>query len=107
MFKSAGLDPNEVGYVEAHGTGTVAGDSTELSSISNSFCGVDRRNPLFVGSIKANIGHPESVSGLAGVIKACLALEKGLIPPVPNIEIFKESLQLAERNIKVLLVYAF
>lgn len=106
MFKSASIDPNEVGYVEAHGTGTIAGDSTELSSINNAFCGVGRRSPLYVGSIKANIGHPESASGLAGVIKTCLAIEKGLIPPVPNIEQFKESLQLAERNIQVLFVCA-
>jgi acyl transferase domain-containing protein len=54
-----------------------------------------------VGSIKANIGHPESSSGLAGVIKACLAIERGLIPPVPDIEHFKQSLLLEDRNIKV------
>ena len=102
MYQSVGLDPHrDVDYIEAHGTGTVAGDTTEINSIRNVFCdGDNRESPLYVGSIKANIGHLESSSGLAGIIKACLVIEKGLIPPVPNIQTLKENLQLEINMIK-------
>src|SRR5690242_19022889 len=55
---NAGLDPSLTAYVEAHGTGTQAGDNAEINSISKVFCiGVERKHPLFVGSVKANFGH--------------------------------------------------
>jgi acyl transferase domain-containing protein len=82
-----------VGYVEAHGTGTEAGDAAEMASISSIFSR-DDGSSVFVGSIKANIGHSEPTSGLAGLIKAVLVVEKGLIPPVPGIENLKESLDI-------------
>ncbi|KAF2024966.1 ketoacyl-synt-domain-containing protein [Setomelanomma holmii] len=99
---NAGLAPAHTAYIEAHGTGTLAGDTAELTSIYKVFCeGIKRTSPLFVGSIKANIGHCESASGLAGLIKTVLALEKGQIPPVPDVLDIKKGLNLKERNIRI------
>ena len=87
VYARASLDPHDTAYVEAHGTGTVAGDYAELGTIAKVF-GSGRsevQKRLHVGSIKANIGHTESTSGIAGVIKAALVLEKGVIPPNPPI----------------------
>ena len=94
MYQDLDLDPLDVQYIEAHGTGTVAGDATEIKSISRIFCNTDRRqNPLYVGSVKSNIGHTECTSGLAGLIKTILILEKGHIPPNINLEEIKSSLK--------------
>ncbi|KAJ6031392.1 ketoacyl-synt-domain-containing protein [Penicillium herquei] len=98
----AGLDPGLTAYVEAHGTGTQAGDHAEINSISKVFCqGIKRYEPLLVGSVKANLGHCESASGLAGLIKTVLALEKGVIPATPDVLHLKEGLDLEKRNIRI------
>ena len=102
VYDSAMLDPSTIGYVEAHGTGTVAGDITEVDAITKAFCKArDPESPLYVGSIKGNIGHLESTSGLAGLLKAVLVLEKGIIPPTPNLEILKDKIDLKAANIRV------
>ena len=100
VYSRARLDPREVGYVEAHGTGTIAGDSAEVKSIINSF-GTDRDIPLYVGSVKSNIGHLESASGLAGLINAILVLEKGYIPPIANLAILKKELSFENEYLRV------
>ncbi|KAL2816617.1 hypothetical protein BDW59DRAFT_166262 [Aspergillus cavernicola] len=94
LYRQAGLDPRDVCYVEAHGTGTQAGDTAEVTSIRNVFASEPgtRERPLFLGSIKANLGHSESTSGLAGVIKTVMALEKGIIPPLAALETLKADL---------------
>jgi acyl transferase domain-containing protein len=74
-------------FFEAHGTGTLVGDPTEARAIGESFRQYRTdEEPLYVGAIKSNIGHLEEASGLAGVVKAILALEKGVIPPNTNFE---------------------
>lgn len=83
-YERAGLDVSETSYVEAHGTGTPTGDPLELGAISAAFPTNDNRFPLYVGSVKSNVGHTEATSGLASIIKTTLALEKGLIPPNGN-----------------------
>jgi acyl transferase domain-containing protein len=101
-YQSVGLNPKDTGYVEAHGTGTVAGDTIEIAAIASTFCNNGARdNQLFVGSVKTNVGHLESASGLAGLIKTVLVIEKGLIPPNLNLEVPKDGLLLEERKIKV------
>lgn len=64
VYKNAGLDPKDTGYVEAHGTGTKVGDPIEATALYNVFGeGRTTRNPLFIGSVKSNIGHLEAASG--------------------------------------------
>jgi acyl transferase domain-containing protein len=101
-YQNVGLDPRDTGYVEAHGTGTVAGDTIEIAAIASTFCSNGARdNELYVGSVKTNVGHLESASGLAGLIKAVLVIETGLIPPNINLETPKDGLNFEERKIKV------
>ncbi|XP_006825595.1 fatty acid synthase-like [Saccoglossus kowalevskii] len=82
VYKEAGIDPKDVVYVEAHGTGTKVGDPQEINAIVDVF-GKNRNkdNPLLVGSVKSNMGHPEPTAGVAAVAKIILAMEKGIIPP--------------------------
>ena len=101
-YKQAQLDPLETSYVEAHGTGTEAGDPIEVEAIATALSSSrNSSTPLFVGSIKANIGHLESTSGLAGLIKAILCLQKGMIAPSINFETENPNLHLEERCMKV------
>ncbi len=81
-LRQAGVAPGEVDYVEAHGTGTALGDPIELGALAGVF-GSDRpeNSPLWVGSIKTNLGHAESAAGVAGLLKVVLALQHGAIPP--------------------------
>ncbi|RYP11616.1 hypothetical protein DL765_007664 [Monosporascus sp. GIB2] len=86
-YSRAGLSLAHTRYFEAHGTGTPIGDPREAQAIGTVF--QDYRtnlDPVYVGAIKSNIGHLEGASGLAGVIKAVLVLEKGIIPPNANFE---------------------
>jgi len=85
-YASIGLDPNNplqrCQYFEAHGTGTPAGDPIEAGAIAKAFFGTkNRSDTLYVGSIKTIIGHTEGTAGLAGVLKASLALKHKVIPP--------------------------
>jgi len=74
--------PQEVSYVEAHGTGTSLGDPIEARSLSASYCATgDRTTPLWIGSVKSNIGHLEGAAGVASLMKAVLVLRHGAIPP--------------------------
>ena len=83
----ARVDPLEVGYVEAHGTGTPAGDPIEIGALVSAL-GRQRSPdaPLLVGSVKTNIGHAESAAGIAGLIKATLAVREGEIPASLNFQ---------------------
>ena len=93
VYQQVDLDPKNTAYVEAHGTGTVVGDAEELAAISAVFGNNQERDiPLYVTSIKPNVGHLESASGIAGFIKAVLMLEHEMIPPNRNLEITKECL---------------
>ena len=81
----AGLDPLDVGFVEMHGTGTQAGDAEEIQSVTNVFAPITKRrnakNPLYIGAVKANVGHSEAAAGVTAVMKVLLMLQKNAIPP--------------------------
>jgi acyl transferase domain-containing protein/SAM-dependent methyltransferase/acyl carrier protein len=79
---SANLQPHQVQYVEAHGTGTSLGDPIEVQALA-AVLGQNRPadQPLALGSVKTNFGHLEAAAGVAGLIKAALALQHGEIPP--------------------------
>jgi malonyl CoA-acyl carrier protein transacylase/SAM-dependent methyltransferase/acyl carrier protein len=81
-LKSAGIEPDLVGYVEAHGTGTALGDPIEIQALDEALCqNRSHDNPLLVGSVKTNIGHLESAAGIAGLMKTVLMLNAKEIPP--------------------------
>ncbi|KAI3012330.1 hypothetical protein CBS147346_707 [Aspergillus niger] len=100
-YRSAGLDPADTTYVEAHGTGTGRGDPLETKALGTVFGSKRRQQPLYVGSIKSNIGHTEGASGLAGIIKATMALEKGQIPPNMHFKIPNPDIKFDEWQIEV------
>lgn len=81
-YRQAGVLPEQVQYIEAHGTGTPVGDPIEANAIGN-VVGKGRQQGSYciIGSVKSNIGHLEPASGIAGLIKAALALKYGQIPP--------------------------
>lgn len=77
----AGVAPRDVQFVEAHGTGTAAGDPVEIEALAHAYGeGRPQGDPLLVGSVKTNIAHLETASGVAGFMKAVLALHKEHIP---------------------------
>ncbi|KAL4937319.1 hypothetical protein BDV06DRAFT_227076, partial [Aspergillus oleicola] len=81
-YRKGGLDMAETRYFEAHGTGTAVGDPIESKAIGSIFRPFrSNEDPLYIGSVKSTIGHLEGAAGVAGLIKAVLALEKGIIPP--------------------------
>ena len=101
-YQDANVDPTTVGLIEAHGTGTVAGDIAEFESLRLLFeqnKAVDeavdevagetaskaRPNSIALGSVKSQIGHTKTAAGIAGLIKASLALYHKVLPPTINI----------------------
>ncbi|KAH8706032.1 putative polyketide synthase [Talaromyces proteolyticus] len=86
-YKKAGLSMKPTRFFEAHGTGTSVGDPIESKALGAAFRQVRTTDdPLWIGAIKSNIGHLEGASGVAGIIKAILVLEKAIIPPNTNFE---------------------
>ncbi|KAH7364106.1 BcPKS8, polyketide synthase [Rhexocercosporidium sp. MPI-PUGE-AT-0058] len=102
VYESAGINPRDTGYVEAHGTGTKVGDPIEATALRNVFGeGRTARMPLFVGSVKSNIGHLEAASGIISVIKTAMMLERGFILPNHDFKKPNEKIPLAKWNLKV------
>lgn len=81
LFDSVDIRPDQIGFVEAHGTGTPIGDPIEAGAIGTVIGQRTPDHPVYIGSSKANIGHLESGAGIAGLIKAAMAVKTGIIPP--------------------------
>jgi iterative type I PKS product template protein len=108
VLANAGIDAHEVSYVEMHGTGTQAGDGIEMTSVTEVFAPRHRQRrpeqPLFLGAIKANIGHGEAASGINSVIKVLKMMEKNMIPANVGIKgVMNKTFpkDLAQRNVRI------
>lgn len=108
VLTEAGVDAHEVNYIEMHGTGTQAGDNIEMTSVTNVFAPRNRPRkhdqPLYLGSLKANIGHGEAASGISAMIKCLMMLQKNLIPPNVGVKgILNQTFpsDLTERNVHI------
>ncbi|KAK4065059.1 uncharacterized protein Triagg1_8695 [Trichoderma aggressivum f. europaeum] len=101
-YKKAGISMNDTCYFEAHGTGTPLGDPIEMQAIAKTI-GAERKaadnGPLYVGSVKPNVGHTEGAAGLAGLIKAVLCLEAGIIPAVTRLKKLNPKLHMEDWNL--------
>ena len=98
----AGVAAGEVGLVECHATGTALGDATEVKALASVLA--DDRAPgstCWIGSVKTNIGHLEAAAGIAGLIKAVLVLEHGVVPPHLQLERLNPALRLEETCLRV------
>ncbi|CZT02515.1 related to polyketide synthase [Rhynchosporium agropyri] len=109
-YDRAGLDVlnknDRCQYFEAHGTGTPAGDPVEAEAVSRAFFGPDNKSSddkdiLYVGSIKTIVGHTEGTAGLAGVIKASLALQYSTIPPNMHFDKLSATVQPFYNNLEI------
>ncbi|KAG4073632.1 hypothetical protein HA402_000856 [Bradysia odoriphaga] len=84
FYSDINFDTSQIHFVEAHATGTKLGDPQEASAIDEVLC-KNRKSPLYVGSIKGNMGHAEAAAGLASMAKVILAFENNKFPPNINI----------------------
>ena len=81
-WKNAKVDPLQIGYIEAHGTGTKLGDPIEIAGITEAYSQYEYENQFcYIGSVKTNYGHLDSISGLLGVLKVILTLKNRKIYP--------------------------
>ena len=105
-YKQAGMVPKQVRYMEAHGTGTPVGDPIETRALGMILSqGRDEGDTCLIGSVKTNVGHLESASGVAGLLKAALVLYHDTVPknlnfknPNPNIPFDEFKLEVATEN---------
>ena len=109
-LRVAGVSSRDVSYVEAHGTGTALGDPIEVNALKRAFSACDEgvlaKQYCALSAVKSNIGHLESASGMAGMIKVILAMRHGVIPGVqhfselnPYIEIEDSPFYVADKNV--------
>ena len=101
VLEQSGVTAEDVDYLEAHGTGTAVGDLVEVTSIAETYTGRATQSiqELRIGSVKSNINHTESTSGLAGLIKAALMIKKKTFVPTVNVQVLNPKLKLKEKGL--------
>src|SRR5665213_1718995 len=86
-YRQAGFSPSTVGLMEAHGTGTVAGDTTEMGSLSEVLMEAGAvEHSCAVGSVKSLLGHTKAAAGVTGLMRVALALYHKVLPPTLHVE---------------------
>ncbi|MEM7270932.1 MAG: type I polyketide synthase, partial [Pseudomonadota bacterium] len=100
MLRELQFDPDDLAFLEAHGTGTPVGDPMEAGAIGEVF-GRLRATPLPIGSAKTNFGHLEPASGLVGLLKAQMSLEKGVYPASLHVEQLNPNIPFDDLNLEV------
>lgn len=102
IYKDNDIDKDKIHYVEAHGTGTAVGDPIEFKALNEALSenGV-RSSKCLVGSVKTNIGHLEAASGIAGLIKTALCLNKNKVPGNLHFKTPNPALGYEQSNLKI------
>jgi acyl transferase domain-containing protein len=96
-FDNASADPRTVELIEAHGTGIPVGDQTEIGALRATYGTRHAKHPtIAIGGVKSNIGHCRPAAGIAGTIKATLALHHKILPPTANCDVPSTGLGLEE-----------
>lgn len=97
-WEDAGVSPDAVGYLEAHGTGTTVGDVVEFKALTDVF---GTQTAAALGSAKGNVGHTMAAAGVAGLVKAALAIHHRTIPPMAGFRSAKPALELDETAFRI------
>ena len=100
-YKRAGIAPDKVSYIEAHGTATPKGDPLEITGLKRAWRYLERHfkvkaseGTCAIGALKTNIGHLETASGIAGIIKVLLAFQHRQLPPLVNFNQLNPNIEL-------------
>lgn len=100
VYEKAGVKPDDLTYLEAHGTGTAVGDPLEAAAFSKVLA-KPRKKPLPIGSAKTNLGHLETASGMAGLLKVVMSLKNRALPPSLHFETPNPNIDFKGDNIEV------
>ncbi|KAK4172022.1 hypothetical protein QBC36DRAFT_197978, partial [Triangularia setosa] len=98
LLQKAEMGPDGVSYVEAHGTGTKVGDPVEMESVRTVFGGLQRSSPLYLGSVKGNLGHCETAAGIASLLKTLAMFRHRGIPPLGGFQCLNPNIAPLERD---------
>ncbi|MGB2924966.1 MAG: beta-ketoacyl synthase N-terminal-like domain-containing protein, partial [Limnothrix sp.] len=102
VYQQANIDPASVNYIEAHATGTLIGDALELKAIGRVLGrGRSPENPCYVSSVKTNLGHTETASGIAGLIKTALIAYHQQLPPHLHLQKLNPAIALDKLCLKI------